>query len=76
MVQSLTVDGIQRSLTTFDIFTETTNSLKELTIATLDILTASCGRRYGTSKILKKVIFTMTDSTAHNIGVMDFVCKM
>ena len=48
MVQSLTVDGIQRSLTTFDIFTETKNSLKELTIATLDILTASCGRRYGT----------------------------
>ena len=76
MVQYLTVDGIQRSLTTFDIFTETTNSLKELTTATLDILTASCGHRYGTSEILKKVIFTMTDRTAHNIGVMDFVCKM
>ena len=75
VVQFLTVNRVQRSLPTFDIFTETKDSLKKITIATLDVLTVSCGHRYSTSEILKQVTFTMTDSTAHNIGVMDLVCN-
>ena len=54
----------------FGIFSETRDSLKKLTIATLDILAASCGHRYSTSEIFKKVTFTKTDITPHNIGVM------
>ena len=57
VVQSLTVNKVQRSLSTSGIFTETRDSLKELTIATLDILAASCGHRYSTSEILKKSYF-------------------
>ena len=75
VVQSLTVNGVQRSLPTFGIFMETRDSLKELTIATLDILAASCGHRYSTLEIFKKVTFTMTDSTAHNTEVMGMVCN-
>ena len=37
-------------------------------------MATSCGHRYSTVEIFKKVIFTMTDSTAHNIGVMNLVC--
>ena len=70
VVQSPSVNKVQRSLSTSGIFRETRDSLKELTIATLDILAASCGHRYSTSEIFKKFIFTMTDSTAHNIGVI------
>ena len=51
-------------------FTDTRDSLKELTTATLDILDTSCGHRYSTSEIFKKVTFTMTNSTTHNIGVI------
>ena len=75
VVQSLTVKGVQRSLPTFPIFTKTRDTLKELTIATLDILAASCGHRCSTSEIFKKVTFTMVDGTAHNIGVVDLVCN-
>ena len=68
MVQFLTVNGVQRSLPTFSIVTETKESLKDLTIATLDILSASTGRKYTKKQILEKVSFTMTDSTSHNVG--------
>ena len=71
---NLTVNKVQ-SLPTFGIFTEIRCSLKELTIASLNILAASCGHRYSTSGIFKKVTFTMTDSTTHNVGVVDLVCN-
>ena len=53
VVLSLTVDGVQRSLSTFGIFIETRGSLKELNITTFAIFAAaSCGHRYRTSEIL------------------------
>ena len=54
---------------------ESKESLKELAIATLKILSAACGGRYSESDILNQVSFVITDSTAHNIGVMDEVCE-
>ena len=74
VVQSLTVNGVQRSLPTFGIFTETRESLKDLTVATLEVLSASTGYRYTPSQLLEKISFVMTDSTSHNIGVIDMVC--
>ena len=44
VVQSLTVNGTQRSLPTFGIFTETKKSLKDFMMATQDILSASTGK--------------------------------
>ena len=75
VVQPLTVNGVQRGLPTFGIVTETRESLKDLTVSTLDILSASSGHRYSKKQILEKVTFTMTDSTSHNVGVMDMVCE-
>ena len=75
VVQSLTVNGTQRSLPTFGIFTETRESLKDLTVATLDILSASTGFKYTSSQLLEKINFVMTDSTSHNVGVIDMVCN-
>ena len=75
VVQSLTVNGVQRSLPTFGIVTETRESLKDLTVSTLDILSASSGHMYSKKQILEKVTFTMTDSTSHSVGAMDMVCE-
>ena len=74
VVQSLTVNGVQRSLPTFGIFSETRENLKDLTVATLDILSASTGHKYSPKDILSNITFTMTDSTSNNIGVADMVC--
>ena len=38
LVQSLTINGVRRSLPTFGVFTETRETLKDLQIATLGIL--------------------------------------
>ena len=43
VVQSLTINGIQRSLPTFGIFTESRNSLQKLQLSTFEILSASSG---------------------------------
>ena len=69
------MNGVQRSLPTFDIVAETKKRLKDLAVTTLDILSASTGRKYTQKQILEKVSFTMTDSTSHNVGVMDMVCE-
>ena len=75
IVQSLTVNGTQRNLPTFGIFTETRSNLKDLTVSTMDILSASTGHKYSASGILKNIDFTMTDSTSHNLGVMEMACN-
>ncbi len=36
---------------------------------------SSIGYEYTKAEILKKITFVMTDSTAHNIGVMNMVCE-
>ena len=74
VVQSFIINGKQRSLPVMSIFTESKESLKELEVTTLKILSAATGGRYSESDILSQVSFVMTDSTAHNLGVMDQVC--
>ena len=73
VVQSMTINGIKRSLPTASIFTESKKSLSELVQNTLEILSAACDNQYSSKDILEKVSFVMTDSTAHNIGVMEKV---
>ena len=46
MVQSLTINGVQRSLPTLRIFTESRLSLKDLEITTLKILSAASNHKY------------------------------
>ena len=75
IVQSLTINGVQRSLPTFGIFTESRESLKELELTTLEILSACSGYAYSKSDIMKKISFVMTDSTEHNIGVIEKLCE-
>lgn len=75
VVQSLNVNGVQRALPTFSIFTESRNSLKDLEITTLRILAASSGHKYSEQDILKRISFVMTDSTSHNKGVIELVCQ-
>lgn len=74
VVQSIHVNGIERALPALSIVTESHESLKELEITTLKILSASTGYKYSEDEIFKKVSFVMTDSTAHNIGVTSLVC--
>ena len=74
VVQSLTINGIKRSLPTASVFTETRKTLSDLIQNTLDILSASCNQKYLSKEILEKITSIMTDSSAHNIGVMEKVC--
>jgi len=75
VVQSLTVNGVQRVLPTFGIFTESRDSLKNLEKSTLRILCASTGYKYNEKQILEHIDFVMTDSTSHNLTVMESVCN-
>ena len=75
IVQSITVNGIQRALPPLSIVTESHESLKDLEITTLKILSAATGYKYKEDDIVKRIDFVMSDSTAHNIGVMQKVCE-
>ena len=44
-------------------------------IMTLKMLCAATGYRYTEQDILANIDFVMTDSTAHNLEVMESVCK-
>ena len=46
VVQSLTLNGVQRCLPTINIFIESRESLKDLEIYTLKVLSASCCHEY------------------------------
>ena len=63
VVQSLTLNGVQRCLPSFGIFTESRESLKDLEICTVKILSASCCHEYSEKEILQHIKFVMTDST-------------
>ena len=73
VVQSFAVNGKQRALPTLPVFTESKETLKELEILTLEILSAASGGQYSERDILERIDFVMTDSTAHNLGVMEEV---
>ena len=75
MVQSITVNGVQRRLPSMPITTESHETLKMLQLTTLNILSAATGWKYMEDDIMKKIDFVMTDSTAHNLGVTELVCQ-
>ena len=69
VAQSLTLNGAQRGLPTFGIFTKSHESLKDLEISTLKILSASCSHEYSQKEILQHINFLMTDSSSHNLNL-------
>ena len=74
VVQSLSIYGVQRNLSTFGIFTEKRETLADLVKCTIQILSAASAYKYSASDILK-ITFVMSDSTAHNLKVMEKVCE-
>ena len=75
MVQSVKINGKQRTLPTMSIFTESRESLAELGKSTIKILSAAKGYKYSAEEIVKKINFVMTDSTVYNLKVFDSVCE-
>ena len=73
VVQSFNINGEQRILPTLGIFAETKRSLDELVQTTLEILSTATGYMYTESQIMAKIDFVMTDSTSHNLGVIEMV---
>jgi hypothetical protein len=69
VVQSISINGVQRALPTLGIFTESRESLAELEKLTLQMLSASTGHLFSGKDILEHIDFVMTDSTSHNLGV-------
>ena len=50
-------------------------TLPDLVKCTIQILSAASAYKYSTSDKLKKITFVMSDSTAHNLQVMEKVCE-
>ena len=75
VVQSLSINGAQRNLRTFGIFTEKRETLADLVKCIIQIPSAALTYKYSTSNILKKITFVMSDNTAHNLKVMEKVCE-
>ena len=74
VVQSLSIYGVQRNLSTFRIFTEKRETLADLVKCTIQILSAASAYKYSTSDILE-ITFVMSDSTTDNLKVMEKVCE-
>ena len=74
VVQSLSINDVQRNLPISGIFTEKRETLADLVKCTIQIFSAASAYKYSTSDILKKITFVMSDSTAHNLKVMEKVC--
>ena len=75
IVQSFFINGKQRALPTLPIFTESRANLTEMQLFTLQILSAASGLKYTEKDIIERVDFVVTDSTEHNLGVIENVCK-
>ena len=75
VVQSLTINGENRALPTFGIFTESMESLAELEATTLKILSPVSFYRYSEKDILNRTDFVMTDSTSNNLEVIESICE-
>ena len=74
IVQSLSNNGKQQALPTMSIFTESKSSLKEMQLTTYKMLAAATGWRYTEKDLVERIDFVMTDSTSHNLGVIEEVC--
>ena len=75
VVQSFFIYGKQRALPTLPIFTESQNSLAEMQLFILRMLSAASGYRFTEKDILGRIDFVVTDSTEHNMGVIEKVCQ-
>lgn len=74
IVQSFFINGKQRALPTLSIFTESRSNLSDMTQFILKMLSTASGFQYSEKQIMERVDFVVTDSTAHNMGVIDNVC--
>ena len=75
VVQSLTINGMPRSLPTFSVLTESRETLAELVKLTLSLLSAASGYKFCPEDLLKQINFVMTDGTSHNLNVIEQVCE-
>lgn len=75
VVQSMTINGSSRTLPTFGIVSEARESLSELELSTLEILSAASGGRYTPKQLFERIEFRMSDSTAHNLKVGGLVAE-
>ena len=75
IVQSLRINGKQRALPSFGIFTESRESLAALEVATYKLLSAASFHDYSEQDIFSKVKFCIHDSTSHNLEVTEAVCQ-
>ena len=75
VVQSITINGIQRALPTMGIHSETRENLKDLQITIYNILSVASPHKYSPKDLMGKEKFVMTDSTSHNLKVTEAVCE-
>ena len=75
VVQSVTINGKQRTLLIMTIFTEFCESLAEFEKSKNKILSAATGYKYYAKVIVEKDNSVMTDSTAHYLKNFNYVCQ-
>ena len=75
IVQSMTINGVQRALPTMGIHSESRENLKELQLLVYNTLSIASSQKYSPKEIMEKVKYVMTDSTAHNLKVTEAVCE-
>ena len=75
IVQSLNVNGVKRTLPTLGIFTESRESLADLMKDTMKMMTAASANKYSEKDLVEKIGFVMSDSTSHNLKVIEKVCE-
>ena len=75
IVQSFSIDGKQRVLPTLRIFSESRATLKELELMNFQMLSAATGCKFSEKDLVEKIDFVITDSTSHNLGVIEDVCE-
>ena len=56
-------------------YSQKKETLADLVKCTIQILSAASAYKYSKSDILKKIIFVMSDSTAHNLKIMEKFCE-
>ena len=56
-------------------YSQKKETLADLVKCTIQIFSAASAYKYSKSDILKKIIFVMSDSTAHNLKIMEKFCE-
>ena len=75
IVQSLTINDVQRTLPTLPIVSKSKKTLKDHSIQTSKLLSAASGGKYQEQQLFEKISFSMTDSLALNLGVLQMVSE-